>query len=81
MDAARVASAATAYPQQGVSARLAQLRFGVAKSILTQTEAAELVVEQPWFLECAFDTVYEDEHIVVTNKPWDALLTSDAKGP
>jgi 23S rRNA pseudouridine955/2504/2580 synthase len=79
--AEHVAQVASSYPERGVSARLAQLRFGVDKSILSPAEASELVAEQPEFLECAFSSVYEDEHIVATNKPWDALLSSDAKGP
>ena len=77
----RVAQVAASYPEAGVRGRLAQLRFGVAKSILSAEEAAALVAEQPWFFECAFGTAYEDQHIVAASKPWDALLSSDASGP
>lgn len=77
----RVMQLSAAYPESGVQGRLAQLRFGVSKSILSTDEAASLATEQPWFFECAFGTAYEDEHIVAASKPWDALLSSDASGP
>ena len=45
----RVMQLSAAYPESGVQGRLAQLRFGVSKSILSTDEAASLATEQPWF--------------------------------
>jgi 23S rRNA-/tRNA-specific pseudouridylate synthase len=61
-------------------ARLAQLSFGVERSILTADEARELIVEQPWLLSSEFATSYEDDHLVVANKPWDVHLGPDKGG-
>lgn len=61
-------------------ARLAQLSFGVERSILTADEARELIVEQPWLLSGEFATSYEDDHLVVANKPWDVHLGPDKGG-
>ena len=65
---------------EGVRARLSQLAFGVQKSVLTTAEARDMVVEQPAILELGFHTAFEDEHLVVVAKPWDAQLRVDDAG-
>ena len=69
------------FPTDGALARVAQLRFGVDKGVLTQQEARELVCMQSEILRCNFHTAYEDEHIVAVAKPWDVLLSPDKSGP
>ena len=71
---------AATVPERGVRARLAQLRFGVDKKIITPEEARTLLIDQPWFMDLEFRTAYEDDNIVAVSKPWDVQLRHDDKG-
>lgn len=79
--AAAVAHAASGFEEDGMRARLAQLRFGIDKEVLGRKEALDLVAEQPWFFSCAFGTAFENELVVATDKPFDTHLCRDEAGP
>ena len=80
MAASKVAQRASSFSSAGVTARLAQLRFGVDSSIITSDEARTLVTEQPDFLQLDFRTAFEDNALVAVAKPWDARLKLDKVG-
>ena len=68
---------------QGSLSRVSQVTWGMEKGILTPEDALA-ITEQPAFLECNFQTVYEDERLVAVNKPWDAAIqreSSDGRWP
>lgn len=79
--AASVVQYAQLMPSDGVAARCAQLHFGVSNGVITAEEANTLVHEQPEFLRCEYTVAYKDEHLVAVDKPWDALLSPDKRGP
>ena len=68
-------------PHEGVHARLAQLQFGVQRGLLTETQAAELVVSQPEALRREFGVCSIQPGLVSAIKPYDSLLTPDKSGP
>lgn len=78
---ARLTKLAQSLPADGVTARMAQLHYGVDHDVVTTEEARFILTEQPEFLRRTFSTALETPEIVAVNKPWDVRLSLDDNRP
>lgn len=63
------------------SIRMGQLLHGVERDFVTRDAAVRLVQEQPAILRCEMVPVYEDEHLLLVEKPCDVRLRLPSDAP
>lgn len=62
------------HPHAEVLGRLHHLNFIIEQGVYSFSEALHLIAHQPHFLEMPFSIVYEDDDLVVINKPSDVRM-------